>query len=109
MFVSLKDHIDKKEFWNEAIVFFSKDDVLNKAHIKYAESCLYRIAKKCGRYKLDNSNEPRQSNLSEADSAEMDEFNHNLQILVNTLGHRIFEEKRKAIHQEKEKNRWFSK
>ena len=31
----LKQHIDKKDNWNEVIVFISKDSNLNKAHIEY--------------------------------------------------------------------------
>src|SRR5680860_79518 len=30
----LTQHLKEKDFWNEAIVFISKDDNLNKAHIK---------------------------------------------------------------------------
>src|SRR5438552_546334 len=33
-----------KEFWKEVIVFISKDDNLNKAHIKYLENRLHEIA-----------------------------------------------------------------
>ena len=28
----LKDHVSKKDFWHEALVFVSKDNNLNKAH-----------------------------------------------------------------------------
>jgi hypothetical protein len=37
----LNQQLIKKEFWNEAIVFVSKDENLNKAHIKYLENRLY--------------------------------------------------------------------
>lgn len=87
----LLQHVGAKEFWNEAIVFISKDNNLNKAHIKYLESRLYEIAKEADRYLLDNNTKPTKSNISEPDQAEMEEFIDNLQLLVNTLGHKIFD------------------
>lgn len=31
----LNQQLTSKDFWNEAIIFISKDENLNKAHIKY--------------------------------------------------------------------------
>lgn len=92
----LGQHLTQKEFWNEAIVFISKDENLNKAHIKYLENRLYDIAQKVKRYKLENSTVPTQSSISESDTAEMEEFIGNIKILVNTLGHKVFEDKRET-------------
>jgi hypothetical protein len=44
VYTRLVSHISEKEFWNEAVVFISKDENLNKAHIKYLESRLFEIA-----------------------------------------------------------------
>ena len=44
VFKRLSQHLNQKDFWNEAIVFISKDDNLNKAHIKYLENRLHNIA-----------------------------------------------------------------
>ncbi|WP_255067305.1 GIY-YIG nuclease family protein [Lacihabitans sp. LS3-19] len=90
----INQHLSQKDFWNETIVFVSKDDNLNKAHIKYLENRLFEIATTVDRYKLANNNIPTQSAISESDKAEMEEFIDNLKILVNTLGHKIFEGKR---------------
>jgi len=46
----IKDHLNKKEFWNEVIVFVSKDKYLNKASIKYLENRLHSIGDTAGRY-----------------------------------------------------------
>lgn len=89
----LNQQIKEKDFWNEVILFISKDQNLNKAHIKYLESRLYEISKKNDRYELVNGNTPTKSNISESDIAEMEEFISNIKILTNTLGHKIFEEK----------------
>jgi hypothetical protein len=90
----LNQQLTQKDFWYEAIVFISKDENLNKAHIKYLENRLHEIAKSANRYRVDNSIIPTQSSISESDRAEMEEFIEYIKMLVNTLGHKIFEEKR---------------
>ena len=90
----LTQHLNQKDFWNETIVFISKDENLNKAHIKYLENRLHEIALAAKRYKVENSTIPTQSSISESDRAEMEEFLDNIKMLVNTLGHKVFDEKR---------------
>jgi hypothetical protein len=90
----LNQQLTSKDFWNETIVFISKDENLNKAHIKYLENRLHDIAKAANRYKVDNSIIPTQSSISESDIAEMEEFIEYIKMLVNTLGHKVFDEKR---------------
>ena len=87
----LTQQVAEKEFWNEAVLFTSKDQNLNKAHIKYLESRLYELACAAGRYQLLNSNTPTRSSISEADQAEMEEFIAYVKILVNTLGFKVFD------------------
>lgn len=90
----LNQHLTQKDFWHETIVFISKDENLNKAHIKYLENRLHDIAKNANRYKIENSITPTQSSISESDRAEMEEYIENIKMLVNTLGHKVFDEKR---------------
>lgn len=92
----LMQHLSAKDFWNEAIVLVSKDENLNKAHIKYLESRLYEIALRVNRYSLDNGNIPPRPNISESDQAEMEEFIENIKLLINSLGFKIFEELRQV-------------
>lgn len=98
----LNQQLTAKDFWNETIVFISKDDNLNKAHVKYLENRLHEIAKSANRYKVDNSIVPTQSSISESDRAEMEEFIDYIKLLVNTLGHKVFEEKREFKPKQKE-------
>jgi hypothetical protein len=102
VFSRLKQHLSGKEFWNEAIVFISKDDNLNKAHIKYLENRLHDIAVTSKRYKVENSIIPTQSSISESDRAEIEVFIGYVKILVNTLGHKVFDEKRNVKIQKKQ-------
>lgn len=87
----LLTHLKEKEFWHECVVFISKDNNLNKAHVKYLENRMYTIAKEAGRYQLENSNIPTQPSLSEADRAEMEEFINNAKLLLSAVGHKVLE------------------
>ena len=94
----LLQHLKEKDFWNDAIVFISKDENLNKAHIKYLENRLHDIALKANRYELINTQTPTQSSISESDRAEMEEFLSNILTLVNTLGFNAFEQIRQPTN-----------
>jgi hypothetical protein len=98
----LNQQLISKDFWNEAIIFISKDENLNKAHIKYLENRLHDIAKSANRYKVDNSIIPTQSSISESERAEMEEFIEHIKMLVNTLGHKVFDEKREFKPKQKQ-------
>jgi hypothetical protein len=100
----LNQQLKEKDFWNEAIVFISKDENLNKAHIKYLENRLHEIAKSVNRYTVDNSIIPTQSSISESDRAEMEEFIEYIKMLVNTLGHKVFDEKREFKPKQKQES-----
>jgi len=94
------DHVAKKDFWNEVIVFVSKDKYLNKASIKYLENRIYQSVKIADRYDVINNNVPTQSGVSEAEQAELEEFLSNVKLLTATLGHRVFEELKETIDNE---------
>jgi hypothetical protein len=96
VFKRLSQHLLQKDFWTEAIIFISKDENLNKAHIKYLENRLFDLAKKVNRYQIENTTIPTQSSIAEADRSEMEEFIQNIKILINTLGHKVFEEIRES-------------
>lgn len=104
----LNQHLNQKDFWNETVVFISKDENLNKAHIKYLENRLHDIAKNANRYKVENYITPTLSSISEPDQAEMEEFLENIKMLVNTLGHKVFEEKR-DFHPKQKKDTFYIK
>jgi len=100
IFKRLTQHVKEKDFWNEAIVFISKDDNLNKAHIKYLENRLHEIATTANRFELINTQKPTQSSISESDKAEMEEFLSNILTLISTLGYNVFEQIRQVDSKE---------
>lgn len=96
VFKRLKNHIKEKEFWNEAIVFSSKDENLTKGHIKYLESKLINMVSKKSEYILNNEKINEKTNLPEMAIADMESFLKNIKVMLPTLGYNIFNESNKV-------------
>lgn len=90
----LVQHIrdDAKSFWNEAIVFSSKDDFLTKGHVKYLEHELIQYAKMNPNFTVHNKNNATKSSLPEMAISDMETFVENVKIILPTLGIGIFRE-----------------
>lgn len=91
----IKQHLRDSEYWNDFIAVISKDNLLNKAHVKYLEHTFFDLAQKSGRVNVINSNVPTCSSVSEYDEAMLIEFINNTKLLVNVLGYKIFD----SIHE----------
>lgn len=87
----LTSHDRQKDFWNEVVIFTSKDQNLTKAHVKFLESSLVALARRADRYDLENGNTPPESSLPRADRDSMVEFTENLRMVLGTLGYPILE------------------
>ena len=87
----LKQHLNDTNYWNDCIAVISKDDLLNKAHVKFLENKFYNLAVSSGRCAIINSTVPTLSSVSEYDKAMLEEFIDNTKLLVNTLGYKVFE------------------
>ena len=90
VYTRLTQHLGK-DFWNEILVFVSKDENLNKAHVKFLESQAYKAISKANRASLQNASTPTEPVLSELEQAVMLEFFENLKLLAGTLGYKIME------------------
>lgn len=86
----LKNHIPDKNYWNDCIAVISKDNILNKAHVKFLENKFYNIIKSCDKTNVINVTIPTCSSVSEYDEAMLYEFIENTKLLINTLGYNIF-------------------
>ncbi|HEY5435494.1 MAG TPA: GIY-YIG nuclease family protein [Candidatus Limnocylindrales bacterium] len=75
-----------KEFWTRAIAFTSKDENLNKAHVRYLESRLVAMAQAAKRAKIENSSAPAAPSLSESDRAEAEAFLEEMLLVYPLLG-----------------------
>lgn len=87
----LTTHDRQKDFWNEVVIFTSKDQNLTKAHVKFLESSLVELAKQSDRYQLQNGNTPPESSLPRADRDAMAEFTENIRMVLGALGYPILE------------------
>ena len=91
MLTRIKQHLKDTVYWNNCILVVSKDNLLNKAHVKFLENKFYLIAKDSGRAVVINSTIPTRSSISEYDEAMLEEFISNTKLLVNTLGYKVFD------------------
>jgi len=80
-----------KDFWNVAIVIISKTKLFTKAHVKYLEWYCYTQAKKAGRYRIENANEPTRPHISEPTRDDLLDNFETIRLLVSTLGYPIFD------------------
>ena len=96
----LRSHNKSKDFWNTAIIFFSKDENLNKAHIKFLEELLIKEITDAGRATLENGNQPQKTKLSEADESEVLIFAENMKLILASIGYTFI---KKAQEYEKDK------
>lgn len=84
----------QKDFWDQAIVFTSKDDYITKTQIQYLESELYSLIRDARKAKLENTQTPSSPNLSEVDTAEMKHFLSAIRLIMASIGMDILEPKR---------------
>lgn len=87
----LDQHVKDKGFWTRAVVFTSKDQNLNKAHVRYLESRLIRLALDAQRAEVENGTAPAPPSLSESEAAEMDSFLDEMLLIYPVLDVRAFD------------------
>ncbi|MBS0224920.1 MAG: GIY-YIG nuclease family protein [Proteobacteria bacterium] len=90
--LSAHNKAEDKDFWDECVLFVSKDQNLNKAHARYLEARLIKLASDAKRATLTNGTAPTVNGwLSEPDEVEMEEFISQARLLLGSLGYDIFE------------------
>jgi len=87
----LDNHNANKDFWNRVIVFTSKDENLNKAHIRHLEFRLIALAHEAQRVEVENGNKGSAPRLSEPDEAEAEAFLADMLLIYPVLGLQAFE------------------
>lgn len=70
----LVEQVRSKDFWNEIVIFTSKDENLTKSHVKYLESRLIALSQEANRYDLDNTTIPQCPSLPRSDVDAMEEY-----------------------------------
>jgi hypothetical protein len=87
----LNQHYSKKDFWEWAVFFVTKDNSLNKAHVQHLESRLLSLARIAKQSNIDNSQEALPPTLSEAETADMESFLLDMLSIFPLVGLGVFE------------------
>ena len=82
-------HLARKSFWSHAAFFTSNAEGLNKAHARYIESDLYKLAAR--RCTLVNDQNPKEKKLPEFDKVYADNFLTDMLRCFRVMGLRFFE------------------
>lgn len=89
----LDSHVQKKDFWNKAVVFISSagSGGLNRAHATWLEHALIKRAVLIKQSHLDNETEPQEPSLSEAEKADTQAFLKEMLQILPLVGVNAFE------------------
>ncbi len=79
-----------KDYWTEAIVFTTANNSFGPTEISYLENRFCNLALAAKRYKVKNGNEPALGHITEEKECELEEFIEFAQIIMGTLGHKVF-------------------
>lgn len=89
----VKDHLNNKDFWNEALVFVSKNNDIYASEVFYLEHLGITKAKQANRFSLINDVIPHKKSLSESKEIEMEAFFGDICLLTSFYHCPLFEEK----------------
>lgn len=80
-----------KDYWTEAVVFTTSNNSFGPTEISYLENKFRNLAVQAKRYLVKNGLDPTIGNVTEEKESELEEFIEYAQIVMGTLGHKIFE------------------
>lgn len=86
-----KDHNQKKEFWDTALVFVSKAKEIFTSEVLYLEYLGYKAAVEAGNFVIENTKEVKPTPLSEDKKNEMELFFEDIQFLTRFYGCEVFD------------------
>lgn len=81
-----------KDFWEKVCLVTGKDQNITKTHIKYLESRLIDITKRSGQCLLKNGTAHFYNRLPESDTADMEYFLEQIQVVLPVLGYTFLKE-----------------
>jgi len=84
----IKIHVndESKDFWTRVCFVTSKDLNLTKAHVRYLENRLVELARVSDRANLANNNDPGKKFLPESETADMEFFLEQIQLILPVVG-----------------------
>ncbi len=91
VFKRLTSHDQSKDFWTQAAMFVSRDGNLTKAHVRYLESRLIKLAHDAQRSSVVNDAQPDAPPLPEPDIADMEYFLEQILLILPIIGIESFQ------------------
>lgn len=88
----LKNHLDQKDFWTNALIMVSGNNILNSAHVGWLEHVLVQKVSEVSRHKVHNGNKPRNPKLNLQDQTLAQNFLDRLEGMLPIIGLPLFEE-----------------
>jgi hypothetical protein len=85
-----------KDFWEKVCLVTGKDQNITKTHIKYLESRLIEIARRGGQCHLMNGTSHQYSKLPESDTADMEYFLEQIQVVLPVFGFYFLKELKRS-------------
>lgn len=91
-FSRLKQHNSdgKKDYWNLAVAFITKDNSFTPTHLSYLENMAITKAKEANRYSIENLVQPANFAISESMESECEDHFDVVKLLLGTLGLPVF-------------------
>lgn len=88
----VRDHINKKDFWQRALVFVSQAHDKTKADVQYLEKRSIELAMEVNQFILDdNKQNPKNPTLTESQRSTDDEYFEDIRFVISFMGCNIFE------------------
>lgn len=79
-----------KDYWTEAVVFTTSNNSFGPTEISYLENKFCNLAIEANRYIVKNGNDPSPGHITEEKESELEEFVDYANLIMGTLGHKIF-------------------
>jgi len=89
----VKNHDQKKDFWDLAVAIVSKDNSLEKSDVKYLESLAVEKAKATAAMEVLNKTAPLRNNIHEFKVHTLDKILEDTALIAESLGFSIFTSK----------------
>ncbi|MBV7364180.1 GIY-YIG nuclease family protein [Actinomycetaceae bacterium TAE3-ERU4] len=89
----INEHVinSNMDYFTHAVVVITSNDSFGPTEISYLENAFYTMAQEAGRYQVVNGNIPNPGKVTEEKKAELDEFIGYAQLVISSLGYKVFE------------------
>lgn len=88
----IQQHVDGKDFWTDALIMISSNNILNSAHVGWIESNLVQKVKELSGHTVLNGNQPSDPNLNLQDKTLAETFLERLEEMLPIIGLPLFDQ-----------------